>query len=186
MADLSLIRAVCWRRDDGLGAEYAALWRDGPGWQLRGTVVMVIDGRPVSVRYGILCDAGWHTTAVHIAQRATAPEQGLHLTRTDGEWRTNGVRRPELAGCIDVDLEITPATNTLPIRRLDLSPGTRVDVVAAWVRFPSLEIERLDQTYARIGANRYVYSSGDFKAELTVDDLGLVVNYEDAWTRISR
>ena len=35
-----------------------------------------------------------------------------------GHWRVDERERPDLEGCLDVDIQITPFTNTLPIRRL--------------------------------------------------------------------
>ena len=48
----------------------------------------------------------------------------LHL-ESDGEghWQENGKDRPDLHGCIDIDIQATPFTNTLPIRRLGLKTG---------------------------------------------------------------
>jgi uncharacterized protein len=35
-----------------------------------------------------------------------------------GLWRSSGQEIAEVRGCLDADLSVTPATNTLPIRRL--------------------------------------------------------------------
>jgi len=64
-----------------------------------------------------------------------------------GEWSVNGVSRAELTGCEDIDLGFSPATNLLPLRRLKLSIGATAPVRAAWVRFPELTIEVLEQVY---------------------------------------
>jgi hypothetical protein len=178
-----LIRTLIWQRRDPPGAEYFGLWRDGDGWQLRGTVIVPLDSVPYRIRYGVICDAGWRTRAVHIALRTGAEERALHLT-ADGEgvWHRSGAPLPDLNGCLDIDLEITPATNTLPIRRMDLLPRVPAPVTAAWVRFPALRIEPLDQTYTRLSENQYRYeSSGGFLAGLETDDLELVTSYADLW-----
>ena len=91
-----------------------------------------------------------------------------------------------LDGCRDVDLEISPSTNTLPIRRLQPQVGKTAPARAAWVRFPSLAVEPLDQTYERIGETSWRYRSGDFEAELDVDADGLVVRYGDLWEAVAK
>ena len=48
-----------------------------------------------------------------------------------------------MRGCPDVDLAVTPATSTLPVRRLDLGIGNREAVTAAWIKFPGLELQPL-------------------------------------------
>jgi uncharacterized protein len=90
----------------------------------------------------------------------------------------------DLKGCDDVDLGFTPATNLLPIRRLNLSIGAKAAVRAAWVRFPQLSVEVLDQSYTRLADDRYLYESagGSFRRELLVDDVGFVLDYPDLWS----
>src|SRR5947209_6994768 len=101
----SLIRTLIWRRLDLPSTEYFGLWQDGPGWQLRGTVVAALDSQPVQVRYAVLCDAAWTTTDVHIGMRRGGPEEILHLTAEAGRWRPRGDEEMEaFQGCLDVDL----------------------------------------------------------------------------------
>jgi hypothetical protein len=78
-------------------------------------------------------------------------------------------------------------TNTLPIRRPQDAAGGSVELTAVWVRFPELTIETLPQRYTRLADRHYRYESagGAFVAELTVDDLGLVIDYEGGWLRIA-
>ncbi len=57
---------------------------------------------------------------------------------------------------------------------------------AAWVRFPSLDLEVLPQRYARLDERRWRYESarGAFVAELDVDDAGLVARYGELWESV--
>ena len=91
-----------------------------------------------------------------------------------------------MLGCHDVDLALTPATNTLPIRRLNLQVGSSESVVAAWVKFPDLTVQPLSQRYTRMTKDTYRYESNTgFSAEIVVDDLGLVASYPGGWERIA-
>ena len=53
-----------------------------------------------------------------------------------GGWQVDGEPAPELAGCLDVDLEASAFTNAFPVHRLALSVGGRADAPAAYVRAP--------------------------------------------------
>ena len=75
-----------------------------------------------------------------------------------------------------------PSTNTLPIRRLRLGVGASKTIQAAWVRFPALTVEKARQTYTRLDEFTYRYASGDFEAELVVDDDGVEGQYAE-WER---
>lgn len=79
-----------------------------------------------------------------------AIEIDISVDESEG-WLLNGVECDPLAGCTDIDLNFSPSTNLLPIRRLNLKIGEESDVRAAWLRFPSFTLERLDQRYRRLG-----------------------------------
>ncbi|MGH2487944.1 MAG: putative glycolipid-binding domain-containing protein [Ktedonobacterales bacterium] len=56
---------------------------------------------------------------------------------------------------------------------------------AALVRFPSLEIRLLGQTYTRLDERTYRYESDTgFRAEIVVDEVGFVVTYPGGWDRL--
>src|SRR5262245_39302562 len=101
----------------------------------------------------------------------------------DHRWRLNGIEQPLVTGCIDVDLNFSPSTNLLPIRRLNLAVGQEALVEAAWLKFPSFELEPLSQVYSRINESTYRYKSGggQFTADLKVDRVGFVRNYPAVW-----
>lgn len=168
------------------GAERCTLNPDLDGWVLAGVVVAAYERRPLDVRYRVTVDGGWATRSVTIATDDLTQPGALHLDRsTDGTWTIDGEAAPELEGCVDVDVGVTPATNTLPIRRLGLDIGDEEEVDVAWVRFPGLRVERGRQTYARVAADVWRYSSDGFTADLTVDEDGLVVRYgDDLWRRV--
>jgi hypothetical protein len=113
-----------------------------------------------------------------------ASDVSLELVRSAvGAWTVGGTPATALAGCVDIDLGFSPATNLLPIRRLVLAVGASAPVRAAWVRFPELTTEVLEQTYTRLGPDRYLYESagGAFRRELVVDARGFVLDYPDLW-----
>jgi hypothetical protein len=156
------------------------------GWEFRSTVVGVLDDQPFRATYAIGCDAGWRTREARITLESDAGERTLDLATDDQHrWWQGGEEMVDLRGCVDVDLEVTPATNTLPIRRLRPAIGEAIEPRAAWVRFPLLHVQALRQRYTRLDALRYRYENLDstFLAELELDDLDLVTRYADVWVR---
>jgi hypothetical protein len=93
------------------------------------------------------------------------------------------MERPEVAGSIDLDLNFSPSTNLLPIRRLHLSIGEQAQVQAAWLRFPGFTLEPLEQLYRRVDDVTYRYESagGKFVADLKVNAVGFVTLYPKVW-----
>lgn len=173
-------RSILWRRLDRAGHEAARLsWQD-PHWRLAGTALFAHEGRGCRVDYSVTCDADWRTTSGRVVGwigDATV-EIELHVDAA-GRWLLNGSDCPAVAGCVDLDLNWSPSTNLLPIRRLRLGVGQEASVRAAWLRFPSFALEPLEQRYRRLDATTYRYESagGQFVAELEVDGDGLVTRY---------
>ena len=166
------------------GAEYCVVSRSRAGWRVRGSVVAVVNDEPLRVEYQITCASDWRTRGVRVETFAGDERRSLHMTASEGRWLLPTGERADLRGCVDVDLGVTPMTNTLPIRRLRLAVGERARVTAAWVRFPSLELRPLAQTYTRLGERAYRYESDTgFRADLEVDEQGFVVSYPGGWQR---
>lgn len=168
---------LLWRRHDEPGMEACRLVRHAGGWRIEGEAVFSNDGIACRASYAVECDDAWHSRSARVS--AWIGDESREVTLEQG-WS------PELADCIDVDLQFTPCTNTLPIRRLNLAIGASANVSAAWLRFPSLQLERLEQKYTRLTERTYRYESrgGSFTAELEVDEDGLVVRYGDLWSRV--
>ena len=181
-------RTVMWQSLDGPGSEWCALSREGEGWMVEGTVVVALDERPLKVGYEIRCDGAWWTRRVDVEVADGPAVRAMRLEADDERrWWRDGEEISAVRGLHDIDLGVTPATNTLPIRRLMPGIGEAPGVTAVWVRFPELEIEPLPQRYVRLGQNLYRYESngGAFTADITVDNLGLIVRYERFWERVA-
>ena len=186
MADY-LKRVVVWNNLLIDGRDYCGLWHTAEGWLLKGTVVGVLkDQRPLLASYEIQCDENWLTHRVQVDHILGNDAKTLSLSvEKRGVWRSTGQELREIQGCDDVDLAVTPATNTLAIRRLNLQVGSSASIIAAWVKFPDLTVQPLSQRYTRVAQNTYRYESNTgFSAEIVVDDLGLVTAYPGGWERI--
>lgn len=179
MADVSVI----WRRLDRPGHEAARLFRQGPEWHLIGTAIFVSRGLPCRLDYLVVCGPDWRTLFGRVTGWVGTGIVEVEVAADAGRFRLNGVDCPAVAGCIDLDLNFSPSTNLLPIRRLSLAVGAEAPVRAAWLRFPSFSLETLDQLYRRTGDTTYRYESagGTFVVDLRVNGAGLVIDYPGLW-----
>ena len=190
MGDLSpppSLRSLLWTRQDQVSLEYFQLCQGVDDIRLSGTVLTSTDGKPLRLEYTVHCDGAWVTRSVRITLTHDTAERQLALIADDDRrWWRGGTELENLAGCVDVDISISPSTNTLPIRRLSLARGDGSDVTAAWIRFPEMTVEPLPQRYVRTGDSTYRYASngGEFTADIEVDELGLVVRYPPSWERV--
>jgi hypothetical protein len=179
-------RQIVWRGIYRPGHEHARVEGSREGWSIEGVSVFVHDSRPCRLDYAIACDPGWRTQRVDVRGWIGDERIGVEiLVSSDGRWQLGGAECEAVRGCVDVDLNFSPVTTLLPIRRCGPRVGEAVDVTAAWLRFPSFALEPLEQTYTRRDERAYTYSSGGgaFTAELRVDDFGFVVDYPGGWVR---
>ncbi|MEO7397733.1 MAG: putative glycolipid-binding domain-containing protein [Ilumatobacteraceae bacterium] len=105
----------------------------------------------------------------------------------NGRWgEVNGDHRPELDGCVDIDLACTPFTNTLPIRRLALDVGGSADILVAMIDVETLDVQPDPQRYTRLAAHRWRFEqkATGFSAEFDVDPFGLVRDYPTLFRRL--
>ena len=153
-------------------------------WRLEGTAVFSHEGRACRLAYLIACDSHWNTLSGTVSGWVGNNLVNIELSVDEHRrWKMNGVSQAQVDGCVDLDLNFSPSTNLLPIRRLNLAVGARAEVKAAWLRFPSLELEPFSQVYTRLDEFTYRYSSrdGEFVADLTVDAIGFPTVYPGLW-----
>ena len=148
--------------------------------EVTSTIVGNSEGRIYKVHYRIKTNAQWQTLLLEVSSQHNDRN---HLIRLEGDgkghWTNNGHEAPELDGCIDIDIPLTPFTNTLPVRRQQLSPGESKEVLVAYCDLLAEKISPVRQMYTCISATQYQYENilNDFEAIIDVDEFGLVVNY---------
>jgi hypothetical protein len=175
-----------WRRLDVFGREEARIEQTVDGWHLTGQLETEDSRGRAQLRYAIDCARDWRTRSTLVTGSASgAPIRFEFLADGEGRWTLNRVPLPSVAGALDIDFGFTPATNLLPIRRLDLAIGQRADVRTVWLRFPELRVEVLEQWYQREAARVFRYDAlvdGErFQARLDTDEFGCVLIYEGLW-----
>jgi hypothetical protein len=106
-----------------------------------------------------------------------------------GRWTDRaGAELRGLAGCVDVDIALTPFTNTRPIRRLPWEPGRARELSMLYLAVPEMTVQPARQRYTCLERSAdgalFRYESDGFPRDLRVDPDGLVVDYPDFWRRI--
>jgi hypothetical protein len=163
---------------------------------MKGTVILLLDQVPILVNYEIVSDKHWKTKSIKISQQMPDNKNmsiDLRVSR-EQNWREyytytsppHSTIIDFVSGLYDVDLQVTPSTNSLPINRLGQEgESQKIDVV--WIGFPGLTLDRQEQKYSRINNRYYKFEipSTGFRAQLEVDKLGFVINYDTLWHRLN-
>jgi uncharacterized protein len=180
--------AFLWRSLDHPGCDSCRLFKVTRGWRLSGTAVFSDARRPWHVQYDVVADDAFRTKSATVVGYSGKRPIDIRIRSAGiGRWRIDGVLRAEVAGCLDVDLGFTPATNLLALRRLALKVGQKADAPAAYLTFPGLRFTTLPQRYERVGRTEYSYQAPTvgYAGTLQVSSLGAVVRYPGLFELVS-
>ncbi len=196
---------VAWAKDDPFGAEFveASLAEDALS-----AVGVAVGSEPVPYRLDYVLETGpeFVTTRFLVTSRGDSWRRTLDLRRArDGEWNASttaegslalpppSAETRALAGAFDVDLGLSPLTNTMPVLRdglLDRAGSD--DFLMAWVAVPELTVTPAPQRYTVLEPGgvgqrlvRFESLDGDFVATLSYDDRGFVVDYPGIARRLT-
>jgi len=176
-----------WLRLDAPGLERF----EADATSFRGRALALLGGGAWSIDYVVDFDPSWLTRSAQVTIEGSPPARSIDIRRErSGRWLLDGRELEACRDSLDLDLGMTPSTNTSAIRRLALEVGQSAELTATWVRFPGLEVQPLRQRYTRLEANAYRYESlrdgtPVFQARLDVDSTGLVDRYEGLFARIA-
>jgi hypothetical protein len=169
-----------WRTWDHEHLETLTLRWENEGWTATGEV-----GRE-AITYVLRLSATWHVRQFLLFRDLDQPDLWLG-TDGAGNWgEMNGARRPDLAGCTDIELSVTPFTRSIPIRRLALPIGADALVTAATVDVETLSVVPVEHGYERLSRRRFRRTALDTAAisEVDVDEYGLAYDTPHAFRRL--
>ena len=172
---------ILWEQLLGKGLEHLIL-QQGARIEAEGLIVGMLKDAAYRIQYQIVCDEKWNTQTV--SAKDLLNDKEFTLTRSGDEWLDEQNRVIEvLHGCSDVDIQVTPFTNTLPIKRLNLKQNESKEIAVVYVSVPELNLSKFEQRYTCLSKDKdggvYKYESliSGFTSELKVDADGLVVDY---------
>lgn len=184
-------RHIVWQSLASPGLEHVRVRSEGDQVVAQGRTVRAFGAVLEDLRWRIECDPDWRARSIRVLQH-----QRLHpllSAECDGKGRWTvqaGHVEGTLTGCVDVDLAVTPFTNTLPVRRLApwrADEEVRLRVVMADPEAGTFRPVR--QSYVLLGEDegirKFLYRNLDsgFSAELTVDPEGFVIDCEGLFRR---
>jgi hypothetical protein len=182
-----------WVTADGDHAERFTLTWENEAWTATGQV------ERERLQYVLRLAPTWHVRQFLLFRDLDEPDLWLALDARHRWGEVNGSYRPDLDGCVDIELAVTPFTPTVPIRRLGLdrlAEGDSAQVRVLHVDVETLAVVALPVRYERTGAASWrrsvlvdaggpdsARSRATAEREFTVDAHGLVVDEPGHFTR---
>ena len=173
------------------GREYHSLenclvTKTDSGFVIASTIVGYYEGRIYKVEYQIKTNLRWETLLVEINSRHSDQAQNIRMEGDGkGKWMREGKEVAQYTGCIDIDIPLTPFTNTLPINRLRLEENQTAEIKVLYLDLLSQQIIPVKQKYVRLPGAKYHYENipNDFEADIAVDESGFVADYPSLFVR---
>ena len=149
--------------------------------EIDSTIIGSAEGHIFKVEYRISTNATWETTLVTLKTQFRDAVESNRLEKRDGYWFLNERPVPDFKDICDVDISLTPFTNSLPIRRLQFKSGERQKIEVIYFDLLERTIQPAIQFYTRESVNKYIFENADgsFKKTITVDESRLVENYPE-------
>lgn len=171
-----------WQTWDGSGDETLSLRWENEAWTVSGEVSRE------RVHYVLRLSPLWQVRQFLLFRDLDDPDLWL-ATDGRGRWgEVNGAHRTDLDGSHDIELDCTPFTTTLPLRRLPLDVGDEMELAVLLIDVETLAVRPVRQRYRRLEERRWLrdrLSAGEVvdTIEFGVDDYGLVLDLPGRYRR---
>ncbi len=179
-------RTIIWKGIEYHSAEHCTVAITNGVVDVNSAIIGSYQGITYLVRYALQTNLSAETISLTIHSTCNNKIREIELIKQpDGLWIMNDKVIDDFSGCTDVDIALTPFTNTLPIRRLKLQPGEEQDIRVIYFDLLEGTIKPLSQKYRCLTPTTYHYENipNDFEADITVDEDGLAIDYPTLFTR---
>lgn len=156
------------------------------GVEITSTIIGLYDKKIYKVEYRIRTNSKWETVLLEIQSWNSDKTGFLRLEGNgEGNWLSSGEKIKRFDGCIDIDISLTPFTNTLPIKRLHLRQNDSMEIQVIYLDILEEQIRPVRQKYSCLSETEYHYENipNDFEAIIHVDTAGFVIDYPSLFAR---
>ncbi|RKE82776.1 putative glycolipid-binding domain-containing protein [Chryseobacterium sp. AG363] len=181
------MKTLIWKGIYYQSLEYFNLLSNDKNYTVESKIIGCHEDKIYNVEYKIHTDKNWIVQDFLIESEVNTIKRTSSGKRNQGQWEINGVVNPEFDHFKFIDISLTPSTNTLPINNLKLSESGSQKINVIYIDVLKHNIKPVQQHYTRTAVNKYLYENieTDFKAEISVDEGGLVTNYPELFEKIA-
>ncbi|RAV99192.1 putative glycolipid-binding domain-containing protein [Pseudochryseolinea flava] len=171
---------ILWTGREYHSIEHCSLQSVEDGFEVSSTIVGYYQNTIYKVDYHLELNERWETLSIKInsSLKNVLTEYSFY-SDGKGNWNDRDHSLDQFKGCVDIDIPLTPFTNTLPINRLELKDGEEAEIDVLYLDLLAQEVRAVKQKYKRSSNHVYHYENipNDFDADIQVDDFGLVTDY---------
>jgi hypothetical protein len=180
---------ILWKGREYYSLENCLMTTTEKGSEINSVIIGSYQEKIFRVEYLIKTNLYWETLFFEIKSQHSDNTNYLRFESDGkGNWIADGKPVEQFNGCIDIDIPLTPFTNTLPINRLKMAKKEESQIQVLYLDLLEQETKPVRQKYTRLSKTKYHYENvpNDFEAVIKVDELGLVVDYPTLFVRKAR
>jgi uncharacterized protein len=177
---------ILWTGREYYSLENCVISKTENGWEIASTIIGHYQEKIYRVDYLIRTNQHWQTLFFDVKCRHNNNIQNVSFESDgSGNWFSKEKSLPEFKECFDIDIPLTPFTNTLPINRLKLRDREEKEIRVIYIDLLQNRVSPVSQKYIRLSALKYHYENipNDFEADIEVDAKGYVVDYPELFFR---
>ncbi|WP_410881340.1 putative glycolipid-binding domain-containing protein [Myroides sp. DW712] len=180
-------KKVTWLGVDAISVEHFSIIEKEGSFHCKGELVGNKNNRIYGVEYQLVVTSNWETRFFDIRCQEGHRFFQLSGHKLSEQWMIDEQEHPHLKDCLDIDITVTPFTNTLPINRLKLEIGETKTIQVLYINPLEGNFTLVHQEYTKLTPDTYQYKNSwsDFEATIQVDEQGLVRDYPGLFKRLS-
>ncbi len=181
------MKTLIWQGIFYQSLEYFTIKKDDKNHIVESKIIGCHQDKIYAVNYHLIIDQNWTVLEFSIESEINAVRKQLRGRKQQDKWEINGVIHPDFNDFKYIDISLTPFTNTLPINHLKLPENSSKEINVIYIDVLNHQIKPAPQQYTRTAADRYLYENiqTDFKADILVDENGLVITYPELFEKIA-
>ncbi len=180
LKNITMQQNIIWSGKKFQSLENCRINTTASGFEISSNIIGIFNNKIVNAEYIILTTKNWKTRSFQIDLLMDGNKITYEYeSDTIGNWTTKGEPVVELNDCIDIDISLTPFTNTLPINRLIMNENDQQEINVVYIDLLEQKIKNIQQRYTKQDADRYLYQNITipYEATLIITETGLVKDY---------
>lgn len=131
------------------------------------------------INYLISTDNHWNVQEFEVSCEMEGKRKQMDGKKTGSDWLINGQIIPAFEGFKYIDIAVTPLTNTLPIKGLELHVDQTQLIEVIYLDVLNDEIKPAKQKYTKLSKECYHYQNMEtgFTSSILIDRNGMVKTY---------
>ncbi|MCF6138296.1 putative glycolipid-binding domain-containing protein [Pseudalkalibacillus berkeleyi] len=182
-----MYKKVFWEHKEQSGSEFLRISENDTNIKAEGLVLYTSKRDAYKFSYEVITDNRWFTKSIEIINLELNEKLQLD-SNCKGKWFLHNSELVEMDGIIDIDISMTPFSNTLPINRFEWEEGQERNFNVLYIDVPTLGFMKLEQQYkfkgySEGGTRKFHYKCRDYETVITVDQDGLILEYPGVFIR---